>query len=85
MHDKIIHLMDERKAVIVAYLDFSGGLGIVFHRILLEKTGCSHLMFTYILLGKKTSWMAKPIIWTWKLRAPSVNLQITLSKVGVLI
>lgn len=53
MDDKPTHLVAEGKAVIVAYLDFSEAIGSVSHSILLEKTVCSHLTFTYILLGKK--------------------------------
>lgn len=43
MDDKMTLLVDERKAVIVAYLDFSEALGTVSHSILLEKTAAHTL------------------------------------------
>jgi len=59
-YDKVTCLVDEGKAVDVAYLDCSKALDTVSHTILLEKLAARSLDRHTVRWIKKTGWMAGP-------------------------
>ena len=60
--DKVTSLVDEGKAVVIVYLDFSKAFDTDSHSILLEKLA-AHGLDTCTLHWLKTSWTVEPREW----------------------
>lgn len=61
-YDPVIHLVNDGKAVDVAYLGFNNAFDTVSHGILLEKLA-AHGLDRYTLCWVKSSWMARLREW----------------------